>query len=145
MSDRIKLRGLDIDLDSLGSEVERRAGTGPDEPPQRADPTAVEAPATNEPPASIVQVLLRSLAEDADVAQGFPPQSHRALGGAVVAAKVGFRKALQPLINEAFAKQKAFNRRLLDTLAALHSENQRLEARVRQLEGQLGRSGDEAN
>ncbi len=144
MSKGLKLTGLNIDLDTLASEVERRAGSGPDDPLQHA-PTGPEAgpPGKGSPP-SVLQVLLRSLAEDADVTRGFPPQSHRSLGGAVVAAKRGFRKAFQPLINEALARQNAFNRRLLDTIAALHAENEHLEARLRELEDQIKRA-DEAN
>jgi hypothetical protein len=85
----ITLSGPDLDLEALSTEVERRAGPGPDEAIARAAPSAEET--HPESPGSALQVLLSSLAEDIDAAQGFPPQSHRTLGGAVVAAKRGFR------------------------------------------------------
>jgi hypothetical protein len=124
------LEGSDVELESLASEIERRAGAS-------SDPALVgvaeELPQITGPVDSFA-VLLRSLSEDADTAQGFPPQSHRTLGGAVVAAKRGFRLAFQPLINEALSRQKLFNRRLLDILSVLHVENQRLSERVKELE-----------
>jgi hypothetical protein len=123
------LEGSDVELDSLASEIERRAGAASDPP---LLPGTEESTFTR--PADSFAVLLRSLSEDADTAQGFPPQSHRALGGAVVAAKRGFRLAFQPLINEALSRQKLFNRRLLDILSLLHVENQRLSERVKELE-----------
>lgn len=145
MSDKFQLVSTAIDLESLAVEIERRAGPGPDEPPGRPQERIEQLAerAENEPATSVIATLLRSLAEDADVAQGFPAQSHRVLGGAVVAAKKGFRLALQPLINDAFARQKVFNRRLLDTIAALHAENQILEARVKTLEANAGRQLDD--
>jgi hypothetical protein len=123
------LQGSDVEVESLISEVERRVGATSDLP--LAPVAAEEVPVG---PADSFAVLLRSLSEDADTAQGFPPQSHRALGGAVVAAKRGFRLAFQPLINEALSRQKLFNRRLLDILSLLHVENQRLSERVKELE-----------
>jgi hypothetical protein len=142
MSDTFKLEGAPIDLEGLGQQIERRIPTGPDDPPARDDPPA--GPGLELGSGSAVELLLSSLSEDADVAQGFPPQSHRKLGSAVVAAKKGFRLALQPLINDAFARQKVFNRRLLDTLAALHSENRALEARLKRLEALLARESTDS-
>ena len=124
------LEGADVELDSLASEIERRAGAASDPPlaPVTEETTDITRPVDS------FAALLRSLSEDADTSQGFPPQSHRALGGAVVAAKRGFRLAFQPLINEALSRQKLFNRRLLDILSLLHVENQRLSERVKELE-----------
>ena len=124
------LEGSDVELDSLASEIERRAGASTD---PVVTGVAEDLPQITGPIDSFA-VLLRSLSEDADTAQGFPPQSHRAPGGAVVAAKRGFRLAFQPLINEALSRQKLFNRRLLDILSVLHVENQRLSGRVKELE-----------
>lgn len=136
MTERFKLSGLELDLPGLEAEVDRRAGSAPDEPPSRRE-RIPERAAQPETPGSAVLTLLRSLAEDADVTRGFPPQSHRPLAGAVVAAKRGFRKAFQPVINEALGRQRVFNRRLLDTVAALYAENQQLEARIRTLEARV--------
>lgn len=130
MSGNFTLEGSDVDLDSLSSEIELRAGAASDVPLE----AVAEEPPRLATPVDSFAVLLRSLSEDADTSQGFPPQSHRALGGAVVAAKRGFRLAFQPLINEALSRQKLFNRRLLDILSVLHVENQRLSERVKELE-----------
>jgi hypothetical protein len=128
-----------LDVTSLAAEVERSVRPGVDAPPERQPaPPSMEAAKL-----SPVETLLASLLEDADAAQGFPPQSHRRLGGAVVAAKKGFRMALQPFINETFARQKVFNRRLLDTIAALHAENRALESRIERLEALLARESTE--
>jgi hypothetical protein len=123
------LESADVELDALASEIERRAGAASDPP---LEPMTDETTFTR--PVDSFAALLRSLSEDADTSQGFPPQSHRALGGAGVAAKRGFRLAFQPLINEALSRQKLFNRRLLDILSLLHVENQRLSERVKELE-----------
>jgi len=125
------IEGSDLELDALASEVERRAGVARDLPLSSVEDAEAQPAAT---PAEPFALLLRSLSEDADTSQGFPPQSHRKLGGAVVAAKRGFRLAFQPLINEALSRQKLFNRRLLDILSVLHVENQRLGERVKELE-----------
>jgi hypothetical protein len=130
MSGEFTIEGSDVQLDALASEVERRAGTMPDPALAPVAERADSSLSQGEPFA----VLLRSLSEDADTAQGLPPQSHRKLGNAVVAAKRGFRLAFQPFINEALSQQKQFNRRLLDILAILHAENQRLTERVKELE-----------
>jgi len=137
MSESFKLEGPALDLETLSAEVGRRVRPGPDEPPFRESDGAPPRPAGES--LSPVEELLASLSEDADAAQGFPPQSHRKLGGAVVAAKKGFRLALQPIINETFARQKVFNRRLLDTIAALHAENRSLSLRLERLERLLAR------
>jgi hypothetical protein len=123
---RFSIEGEDLDREALVAEVERRAGKALDvsEPPP-------------EPPRPVTDVfgeLLRSLAANADTTRGFPPQSHRSFGSAVVAAKKGFRLAFQPLINEALARQQIFNHRLLDALAALRAEQQALDARLAKLE-----------
>lgn len=94
------------------------------EPPVEVHPTVTD----------LFGELLRSLAANADTTKGFPPQSHRSFGSALVAAKRGFRFAFQPLINEAFSRQKIFNHRLLDALAALRAEQQALENRLGALE-----------
>jgi hypothetical protein len=128
--DGFTLEGSDVELDTLASEIEHRAGAAIDVPLAAASDETSRTTGPIDPFAA----LLRSLSEDADTAQGFPPQSHRALGGAVVAAKRGFRLAFQPLINEALSRQKLFNRRLLDILSLLHAENQRLSERIKELE-----------
>ncbi len=137
MTESFKIESPPLDVEALAVEVEQRVRPMPDDPPDRQLARAEsEAQAALRSP---VEALLASLAEDADAAQGFPPQSHRKLGGAVVAAKRGFRLALQPLINETFARQKVFNRRLLDVIAALHAENRTLEARLERLEALVAR------
>jgi len=130
MSDDFTIEGSDVELKALVSEVERRAGAVSD-PALPVAPEKIDSPAPTSDPFAL---LLRSLSEDADTSQGFPAQSHRKLGGAVVAAKRGFRLAFQPFINEALSRQKIFNRRLLDILSILHVENQRLAERVKELE-----------
>jgi hypothetical protein len=140
MTQAFKIEAPPLDLDALMAAVERRVRPGIDDPPERQSPP----PPIESVPLSPVETLLASLLEDADSAQGFPPQSHRRLGGAVVAAKKGFRLALQPLINETFARQKVFNRRLLDTIAALHAENRALQLRLERLEALLARESTES-
>jgi hypothetical protein len=133
VSGEFTIEGRDVELDRLASEVERRAGGAHD--PEL--PSVPEESHEQNVPVEPFAALLRSLSEDTDTAQGLPPQSHRALGRAVVAAKRGFRLAFQPLINEALARQKQFNRRLLDVLSILHAENQRLTERVKELEAAM--------
>jgi len=137
MTGGFEIEGPVLDIEALAAEVERRVRPGADAPPER-DPRE-RGTSTETWPLSPVEALLASLAEDADAAQGFPPQSHRKLGSAVVAAKKGLRLALQPFINETFARQKVFNRRLLDTIAALHAENRALQMRLERLEALLAR------
>jgi hypothetical protein len=141
MSEAFRIESPPLDVEALSLEVERKARPGPDDPPAR-DPRQglLESQSS---PGSPVDALLASLTEDADAAQGFPPQSHRKLGAAVVAAKKGFRLALQPFINETFARQNLFNRRLLDTIAALHAENRALATRLERLEAGLARESTE--
>jgi hypothetical protein len=142
MSEVFRIESPSVDVEALSLEVERRVRPGPDEPPTRVPPGGqAESQSSIRSP---VEALLASLSEDADASQGFPPQSHRKLGGAVVAAKKGFRLALQPFINETFARQKVFNRRLLDTLSALHAENRALEARLERLEALLARESTDS-
>ncbi len=123
---RFAVTGEGIEPDHLVAEIEARAGQDVHAPPAPAVP--------EEPPPDPFSQLLRALAEDADAAEGFPPQSHRALGSAVVAAKKGFRLAFQPLLRDALARQTAFNRRLLDALAALRADQQALSERLAKLE-----------
>ena len=125
---RFSVEGEGLDPLALLTEIERRAG------PELASPPSVAAAEPPPDPTDLFGRLLRSLSENADAAQGFPPQSHRSFGGAVVAAKRGFRMAFQPFINEALARQRGFNQRLLDALAALRSEQLRLESRLEALE-----------
>jgi hypothetical protein len=139
VTELFKIEAPQLDLTSLAAEVERRVRPGIDDLPERQPAPPVIEPTKLSP----VEALPASLLEDSDATQGFPPQSHRRLGGAVVAAKKGFRLALQPLINETFARQKVFNRRLLDTIAALHSENRALETRLERLEALLARESTE--
>ncbi|MHB1845237.1 MAG: hypothetical protein ACYCWW_10435 [Deltaproteobacteria bacterium] len=131
-----RISGEGLDEGKLREEIDRRAGSelkpAPEEP---------AAPAST---SDLFGELLRSLALNADSSQGFPPQSHRSFGGAVVAAKRGFRLAFQPFINEALARQRSFNQRLLDALAALRSEQLELEARLDRLEQRRPRM-DEAS
>jgi hypothetical protein len=131
---RFSIEGEGLDSEALVSEVERRVGK------------AIEAgPPPDDAPRTVTDLfgeLLRSLAENADTTQGFPPQSHRSFGSALVAAKKGFRLAFQPLINEALSRQKIFNHRLLDALAALRAEQQSLDARLAAIErGKAPRKG----
>jgi hypothetical protein len=135
---RFSIEGEGLDSEALVSEVERRvgkaieAGPPPSPPPDDAPRTVTD----------LFGELLRSLAENADTTQGFPPQSHRSFGSALVAAKKGFRLAFQPLINEALSRQKIFNHRLLDALAALRAEQQSLDARLAAIErGKAPRKG----
>ncbi len=127
---RFAIEGEGLDSENLVAEVERRVGKALDAG-QAAEPPI-------EPRLTVTDLfgeLLRSLAANADTTKGFPPQSHRSFGSALVAAKKGFRFAFQPLINEALSRQKIFNHRLLDALAALRAEQQALEARLATLEG----------
>jgi hypothetical protein len=125
---RFAVEGEGLDSEALVTDIERRVGKavalGQAEPPAEQRPTVTD----------LFGELLRSLAANADTTQGFPPQSHRSFGSALVAAKKGFRFAFQPLINEALSRQKIFNHRLLDALAALRAEQQALEARLAALE-----------
>jgi len=141
MTEAFTIESPPLDVEALSLEVERRVRPGPDEPPDRVD--GQERSANPSPGESPVEALLASLSEDADAAQGFPPQSHRKLGAAVVAAKRGFRAALQPFINETFARQNLFNRRLLDILAALHAENRALASRLARLEAGRARESSD--
>lgn len=121
---RFSVEGEGLDAPGLMAELERRVGPLPTAPP------TVQAEAPPPDPQDLFGRLLRSLTLNADSAQGYPPQSHRSFGGAVVAAKRGFRLAFQPFINEALARQRSFNERLLDALAALHADQLRLERRL---------------
>jgi len=142
MTEMFKIESPPLDVEALSLEIERRVGPISDDLPKR-DPASAE-PESLPTPRSPVEALLASLAEDANAAQGFPPQSHRKLGGAVVAAKKGLRLALQPFINETFARQNVFNRRLLDVIAALHAENKTLETRLERLEALVARESTDS-
>ncbi|MHB8418515.1 MAG: hypothetical protein ACYDCL_10595 [Myxococcales bacterium] len=125
---RFTVTGEGLGGDALIAEIERRAG-------KELGGAPVEAEIPRTPTArDLFGELLRALASDADASRGFPPQSHRSFGSAVVAAKKGFRLAFQPLINDALSRQTTFNNRLLDALAALHAEQQALAARIERLE-----------
>ena len=126
---RFSIEGDGLDGEALISEIERRVGKSL-EPGRMAEPPVEVHPTVTD----LFGELLRSLAANADTTKGFPPQSHRSFGSALVAAKRGFRFAFQPLINEAFSRQKIFNHRLLDALAALRAEQQALENRLGALE-----------
>ncbi len=125
---RFELSGEGVD-EALRDEIVQRAGSEVAAAPEAAPPASV--------PTDLFGQLLRSLSENADSAQGFPPQSHRSFGGAVVAAKRGFRLAFQPFINDALARQRAFNQRLLDALAAMRAEQLEISTRLERLERKL--------
>jgi hypothetical protein len=129
---RFSIEGEGLGDAALLTEIERRAGK--DLGPASPEAEAPSAPA----PRDLFGELLRALADNADASRGFPPQSHRSFGSAVVAAKRGFRLAFQPLINDALSRQTTFNNRLLDALAALHAEQQALAVRLEKLERALG-------
>jgi hypothetical protein len=80
---------------------------------------------------SAARHLLDRLTEFRDARTGLPIDSHRRrVGAALVLAKKGFRKSLQPFLNEALRKQALFNDAALDTFKSLYRELASLESAV---------------
>jgi hypothetical protein len=127
----MKLLGRDIDaatLLRLARERLEARGIREDSPPLDEEPEPVLEP---------LSFLARSLEADADPTVGLPIVSHRSgLGRGVVLAKWIFRRACQPLINEALGRQRLFNGHVRDISAQLAAEVIRLRARVETLEGE---------
>jgi len=127
----MKLLGRDIDaatLLRLARERLEARGIHEDAPPLDEEPEQVLEP---------LSFLARSLEADADPTVGLPIISHRTgLGRGVVLAKVIFRRACQPFINEVLGRQRLFNGHVRDISAQLAAEVIRLRARVEALEAE---------
>jgi hypothetical protein len=122
---RFTLKSDDLETDALGKEVATRTGRSvqvPAEPPDRRPP-----------PGELFDQLLATLAEHANSAESLPIRGE--LRPSLAAGKRVFWALLGPVLKEALARQRFFNRRVLDALAALRSEQQTLEKRLDRLEG----------
>jgi hypothetical protein len=102
---------------------------------------------TNEAPVNPFAFIVEVLAENIDVTQPLPLETHRAgLSGALVlSAKRLFRKTGQLFINEALARQVKLNGHLLDGYALLSAEVERLRALVGVLEARMAEAPETAS
>jgi hypothetical protein len=125
----------DLDADALDAEVAQRTG--------RSTAVPAEPPDRRPKPGELFDQLLASLAEHANSAESLPVRGE--LSPSLAAGKRLFWRVLGPVLKEALARQRSFNRRVLDALAALRSEQQALDARLERLESNQGRGKPEEN
>jgi hypothetical protein len=132
---RFTVKSDDLETDALNAEVAKRAGRSVKEP--------ADAPDRRPPPGELFDQLLATLAEHANSAESLPIRGE--LRPSLAAGKRLFWSVLGPLLKEALGRQRFFNRRVLDALAALRSEQQSLEERLERLEGGPGRGKPDEN
>jgi hypothetical protein len=87
-----------------------------------------------EPKVDPLSFNLYGLEEHADPTRPMPLETHRGglAGGAVLLAKWAFRKSCQVFINEALARQRAFNGHVRDSYAQLSAEVMKLRTELEQ-------------
>jgi hypothetical protein len=126
----LKLLGKDVSGRDLVQIIERRLRA------RGLLPQEVENPPANgvEPKVDPLSFNLFALEEHADPTRQLPLETHRGgLGGrAVLLAKWAFRKSCQVFINEALARQRAFNGHVRDSYAQLSAEVMKLRSEMEQ-------------
>jgi len=132
---RFTVKTDDLESETLDAEVAQRTG--------RSVPEAAETSDRRPPPGELFDQLLATLAEHANSAESLPIRGE--LRPSLAAGKRLFWGVLGPVLKEALARQRFFNRRVLDALAALRSEQQSLEERLDRLEGGKGRGAPREN
>jgi hypothetical protein len=134
----MKLLGKDISGRELVQMIERRLRA------RGLLPEAGEGPPSNgvEPKVDPLSFNLYALEEHADPTRPMPLETHRGglAGGAVLLAKWAFRKSCQVFINEAFARQRAFNGHVRDSYAQLSAEVMKLRSELEHF-GRRSRAG----
>lgn len=132
----MKLLGKDISGRDLVQMIERRLRA------RGLLPEPVENPASNGVEARVdpLSFNLFALEEHADSTRPLPLETHRGgVGGrAVLLAKWAFRKSCQVFINEALARQRAFNGHVRDSYAQLSAEVMKLRSELERLSKQKG-------
>jgi hypothetical protein len=128
----MKLFGKDVTTAKVMARVKERLSSRGLLPPSEdagLEP-AVEAPV------DAFSFIVEQMAEHVDATKGLPIETHRdgVSGRAVVLAKQAFRAVGQVFINEALARQVAFNGQVLDGYSQLTAEVVRLRAKVAELE-----------
>ncbi|MCU0695009.1 MAG: hypothetical protein MUC96_00620 [Myxococcaceae bacterium] len=128
----MKLFGKDVTTQKVMDRVKERLSARGLLPPSEAvglDPS-VEAPV------DAFSFVVEAMAEHVDSTRGLPIETHRdgVAGRAVVLAKQAFRSIGQLFINEALARQVAFNGQVLDGYSQLSAEVVRLREKVAELE-----------
>jgi hypothetical protein len=122
---RFKVTSDDLETEALSAEVAQRTSRSAGVP---ADP-----PDRRPRPGELFDQLLAALAEHADSAESLPIRGEASTS--LATGKRLFWGILGPVLKEALGRQRVFNRRVLDALAALRSEQQELEKRIDELEG----------
>jgi hypothetical protein len=126
----MNLLGRDIPVRALLERIEERLELrGLREPPP--GPIRLDGP---EPRVDPLTFNLAALEEHADPTRPMPLHTHRGgVGQLVLVAKWAFRKTCQVFINEALARQRAFNGHVRDSYAQLSAEVLRLRKEVDRL------------
>jgi hypothetical protein len=128
----MKLFGKDVTTQKVMDRVKERLSARGLLPPSEASglEPSVEAPV------DAFSFIVEAMAEHVDATRGLPIETHRdgLSGRAVVLAKQAFRRVGQLFINEALARQVAFNGQVLDGYSQLSAEVVRLREKVAELE-----------
>jgi hypothetical protein len=128
----MRLFGKDVTTQKVMDRVKERLSARGLLPPSEA----VELDPSVEAPVDAFSFIVEAMAEHVDSTRGLPIETHRdgLSGRAVVLAKRAFRSVGQLFINEALARQVAFNAQVLDGYSQLSAEVVRLREQVAQLE-----------
>ncbi|MDX2008651.1 MAG: hypothetical protein SFW67_00590 [Myxococcaceae bacterium] len=128
----MRLFGKDVTTQKVMERVKERLSARGLLPPSEA----VGLDASVEAPVDAFSFIVEAMAEHVDATRGLPIETHRegVAGRAVVLAKQAFRTVGQLFINEALARQVAFNGQVLDGYSQLSAEVVRLREKVAQLE-----------